>query len=109
MKVDTSPTDSHTEPGAGRPPRKSASMRLAEMQYGQPLDTLLPDLLGRLQTVEAIADELGIGYSTAWRWLVQWGFSTRSMDQKELHRQDRERARGHHRAPTPGAARRSQR
>ncbi len=75
------------------PTRKTASMRLVEMQYGQPLEKLLPELLDKWQTVEGIADELGIGYSTIWRWLVQFGISTRYMEEKEQHRQERERRR----------------
>jgi len=50
--------------------------RLPEVEraHGQPLETLIPDLLAALGTQKAVADHLGISQATISTWLRENGF-----------------------------------
>jgi len=57
--------------------RKSTLMRLIELQRGQPIEELLAQLSEHYSLIEEIADNLGIEPSTAYKWMVQFGFEKR--------------------------------
>ena len=56
---------------------KTTLMRLIEIKRGKPLQEILEELSEKYNLVEEIAGELGIQESTAYKWLVQFGFEKR--------------------------------
>lgn len=57
--------------------QKTTLMRLIEMKRGKPIEEILEELSERHSLVEDIAADLGIQESTAYKWLVQFGFEKR--------------------------------
>jgi len=57
--------------------QKTTLMRLIEMKRAKPLEEILEELSEKHNLVEEIAADLGIQESTAYKWLVQFGFEKR--------------------------------
>jgi len=54
-------------------------MRLIEMERCKPIEEVLAELCEEYTRVDEIATELGIQESTAYKWLVRFGFEKRWM------------------------------
>lgn len=59
--------------------RKSPLMLLVEERRGKPIEELLKELCEQYTLVEEIAADLGIEPSTAYKWLMEFGFEKRWM------------------------------
>lgn len=56
---------------------KTPSMRVIELEHGEPLETLLPRLFDELGTMQAVADHLGLHRITLIGWLGDLGAEVR--------------------------------
>jgi len=56
---------------------KTTLMRLIEIKRGKPIEEILRELSEEYSLVEEIAAVLGIQESTAYKWLIQFGFEKR--------------------------------
>jgi predicted transcriptional regulator len=63
-------------------PRPSSSEKL-EVQYGVPVEQLIPDLLNKLGTQKAVADHLGISQATVSTWLKDNGYVPKTVYVKQ--------------------------
>lgn len=56
---------------------KTTLMRLIEIKRGKPIEEIMAELSERYSLVEEIAADLGIQESTAYKWLIHFGFEKR--------------------------------
>ena len=54
-----------------------------EQERGVPIDQLIPDLLNRLGSQKAVADELGLSQTTISTWLKENGYVPKTVYVKE--------------------------
>lgn len=54
-----------------------------EQERGEPMDQLIPQLLNRLGSQKAVADELGLSQATISEWLKENGYVSKTIYVKE--------------------------
>lgn len=67
---------------------KTTLMRLIEIKRGRLIEEVLEELSERYSLVEEIAADLGIQESTAYKWLVQFGFEKRRVKPEPVLEQE---------------------